>query len=81
MNRPPPPRSGPGGVPEEEFRRLAEGGEELGAGVDRGDQPRRPRGKRAPIIELNDVTKVYPGGHMALDRVSLSIGRGEFVYN
>jgi cell division transport system ATP-binding protein len=33
-----------------------------------------------PIIELQDVTKVYPGGHLALDRVSLSIGRGEFVF-
>jgi cell division transport system ATP-binding protein len=44
------------------------------------EQPQRPRGKRAPIIELNDVTKVYPGGHMALDRVNLAIGRGEFVF-
>jgi cell division transport system ATP-binding protein len=44
------------------------------------DEPRRPRGRRAPIIELNDVTKVYPGGHMALDRISLGIGRGEFVF-
>jgi cell division transport system ATP-binding protein len=26
------------------------------------------------------VTKVYPGGHMALDRVNLAIGRGEFVF-
>ena len=45
-------------------------------------EPERPRtrGRRAPIIELNDVTKVYPGGHMALDRVSLGIGRGEFVF-
>jgi cell division transport system ATP-binding protein len=34
----------------------------------------------APIIELDDVTKVYPGGHLALERVSLSIGRGEFVF-
>ena len=41
--------------------------------------PERPRtrGRRAPIIELNEVTKVYPGGHMALDRVSLAIGRGD----
>ncbi|HEY7255263.1 MAG TPA: cell division ATP-binding protein FtsE [Solirubrobacterales bacterium] len=37
------------------------------------------RGGR-PIVELSDVTKVYPGGHMALDRVSLAIGRGEFVF-
>ncbi|HET7507007.1 MAG TPA: ATP-binding cassette domain-containing protein, partial [Solirubrobacterales bacterium] len=44
------------------------------------DEPRRPRGRRAPIIELSDVTKVYPGGHMALDRVNLAIGRGEFVF-
>jgi cell division transport system ATP-binding protein len=33
-----------------------------------------------PIIELDDVTKVYPGGHLALERVSLAIGRGEFVF-
>ncbi len=41
-------------------------------------QRRRPGGK--PIIELRDVTKVYPGGHMALDRVSLAVDRGEFVF-
>jgi cell division transport system ATP-binding protein len=34
----------------------------------------------APIIELDDVTKVYPGGHLALERVSLAVGRGEFVF-
>jgi len=54
---------------------------------DGGDPPRRrdaeaprrrPGGK--PIIELRDVTKVYPGGHMALDRVSLAVDRGEFVF-
>ncbi|HSK49018.1 MAG TPA: cell division ATP-binding protein FtsE [Solirubrobacterales bacterium] len=47
---------------------------------DRGEQPRRPSGRRAPIIELNEVSKVYPGGHVALDRVSLAIGRGEFAF-
>jgi cell division transport system ATP-binding protein len=41
---------------------------------------RRPRRGGAPIVELRDVTKVYPGGHMALDRVSLAINRGEFVF-
>jgi len=41
-------------------------------------QGRRPGGR--PIIELRDVTKVYPGGHMALDRVSLAIDRGEFAF-
>jgi len=46
-----------------------------------GEQP-APRNRKggAPIIELEDVTKVYPGGHMALDRVSLAIDRGEFVF-
>jgi len=46
-----------------------------------GEEPqlrRRPGGK--PIVELRDVTKVYPGGHMALDRVSLAIDRGEFAF-
>ena len=33
-----------------------------------------------PVIELRDVTKVYEGGSMALDRVSLQVGRGEFVF-
>jgi len=42
--------------------------------------PRRPRAGGAPIIELRDVTKVYPGGHMALDRISLAIDRGEFAF-
>jgi cell division transport system ATP-binding protein len=44
-----------------------------------GEAPRQPR-RRAPIIELRDVTKVYSGGHMALDRVSLAIDRGEFAF-
>jgi cell division transport system ATP-binding protein len=33
-----------------------------------------------PVIEFSDVSKVYPGGHVGLDRVSLKIGRGEFVF-
>ena len=33
-----------------------------------------------PVIEFDDVSKVYPGGHVALDRVSLKVGRGEFVF-
>jgi cell division transport system ATP-binding protein len=51
-------------------RKRQQSGEEL---------PRRRPGGR-PIIELRDVTKVYPGGHMALDRVSLAIDRGEFSF-
>ncbi len=46
----------------------------------RDDDPRRASRGGAPIIELRDTTKVYPGGHMALDRVSLAINRGEFVF-
>jgi cell division transport system ATP-binding protein len=45
-----------------------------------GDDARRRRPGGKPIIELRDVTKVYPGGHMALDRVSLAVDRGEFVF-
>jgi cell division transport system ATP-binding protein len=45
-----------------------------------GDEAHRPRRGGRPIVELRDVTKVYPGGHMALDRVSLAIDRGEFVF-
>jgi cell division transport system ATP-binding protein len=45
-----------------------------------GEDPQRPRRGGQPIIELRDTTKVYPGGHMALDRVSLAINRGEFAF-
>ncbi|HLM30192.1 MAG TPA: cell division ATP-binding protein FtsE [Solirubrobacterales bacterium] len=39
----------------------------------------RPTGQ-PPIIEVNEATVVYPGGHVALERVSASIGRGEFAF-
>ncbi|HEY1285223.1 MAG TPA: cell division ATP-binding protein FtsE [Solirubrobacterales bacterium] len=45
-----------------------------------GEHPRGRRKGGPPIVELRDVTKVYPGGHMALDRVSLAINRGEFAF-
>jgi len=45
-----------------------------------GEEPQRNRRGGAPIIEMRDVTKVYPGGHMALDGISLAIDRGEFVF-
>src|SRR5919197_3111438 len=35
---------------------------------------------RPPIVELRKVTKVYPGGHVGLERVSLRVDRGEFVF-
>jgi cell division transport system ATP-binding protein len=40
----------------------------------------RPRSGQPPIVELRDTTVVYPGGHVALDRVSVSVGRGEFAF-
>jgi cell division transport system ATP-binding protein len=55
----------------------------LGRKRKKGGEPPTPSRNRkggAPIIEMRDVTKVYPGGHMALDRVSLAIDRGEFVF-
>ncbi len=41
-----------------------------------------PRGAvvRPPIVELDNSTVVYPGGHVALERVSLRIDRGEFSF-
>jgi cell division transport system ATP-binding protein len=35
---------------------------------------------RPPIVELRDATVVYHGGHVALERVSFGIERGEFVF-
>jgi cell division transport system ATP-binding protein len=49
-------------------------------------KPRPRRGatpaatRRPPIVELRDATVVYPGGHVALERVSFGIRRGEFVF-
>jgi cell division transport system ATP-binding protein len=34
----------------------------------------------APIVELRRATKIYPGGHVALERVSLRVDKGEFVF-
>ena len=42
-------------------------------------QPARPS-KGPPIVEINDATVVYSGGHVALDRVSLEVARGEFAF-
>jgi cell division transport system ATP-binding protein len=41
----------------------------------------RPQpGPRPPIVELRDATVVYPGGHVGLERVSLTVNRGEFAF-
>ncbi len=55
---------------------------------DAGDHPgrepqaarKRPKDGQPPIIEVADATVVYPGGHVALDRVSLEVDRGEFAF-
>ncbi|HEY8466041.1 MAG TPA: cell division ATP-binding protein FtsE [Solirubrobacterales bacterium] len=41
---------------------------------------RRTRQPKPPIVALRDATVVYPGGHVALERVSLEIERGEFAF-
>jgi len=46
---------------------------------------RRPEHVREPhrgdaLVELRNVTKVYPGGHVGLDNASLAVDRGEFVF-
>jgi cell division transport system ATP-binding protein len=33
-----------------------------------------------PVVELRRASKIYPGGHVALERVSLRVDRGEFVF-
>jgi cell division transport system ATP-binding protein len=34
----------------------------------------------APVVEFKNVTKVYGGGSVGLDRASMRVGRGEFVF-
>lgn len=33
-----------------------------------------------PVVQFDDVSKVYDNGHVGLEHVSLRIGRGEFVF-
>jgi cell division transport system ATP-binding protein len=45
----------------------------------------RRRGARSnapapPIVELDQATVVYPGGHVGIERVSLAVDRGEFIF-
>ena len=40
----------------------------------------RPPAPELPIVELRDVSKIYGVGSVGLDRVSLRVGRGEFVF-
>jgi cell division transport system ATP-binding protein len=36
--------------------------------------------REIPVVEFRDVTKVYDGGSVGLERVSMRVGRGEFVF-
>ena len=53
-------------------------------GGDHNPAPRRQAAQRPsgqpPLVSVEDATVVYPGGHVALERLSLSIDRGEFVF-
>src|SRR3712207_9323361 len=42
--------------------------------------PARSTRREVPVVEFRDVTKVYDGGSVGLERVSMKIGRGEFVF-
>jgi cell division transport system ATP-binding protein len=33
-----------------------------------------------PVVQLDDVSKVYDNGHVGLEHISMRIGRGEFVF-
>jgi cell division transport system ATP-binding protein len=47
----------------------------------RADRARsRSAGRDVPVVEFRDVTKIYDGGSVGLERASVKIGRGEFVF-
>ena len=43
-------------------------------------RPPRVKGATVPVVEFEDVTKVYDGGSIGLERATMKIGRGEFVF-
>jgi cell division transport system ATP-binding protein len=45
-----------------------------------GEERRRAPKTTVPVVEFRNVTKVYDGGSVAVDQVSMRIGRGEFVF-
>src|SRR3954451_15046732 len=47
--------------------------------VTREKAPARKR-RDVPVVQFRDVTKVYEGGSVGLEKVSMRIGRGEFVF-
>jgi cell division transport system ATP-binding protein len=40
----------------------------------------RPAGLDVPVVEFREVTKIYDGGSVGLERATMKIGRGEFVF-
>jgi cell division transport system ATP-binding protein len=56
----------------------------LMASVSTQQQADRARPRRfereVPVVEFRDVTKIYDGGSVGLERASMKIGRGEFVF-
>jgi cell division transport system ATP-binding protein len=40
----------------------------------------RPAPVAVPVVEFREVTKVYDGGSVGLERATMKIGRGEFVF-
>jgi cell division transport system ATP-binding protein len=45
-----------------------------------GEERRRAPETGVPVVEFRNVTKVYDGGSVAVDQLSMRIGRGEFVF-
>jgi cell division transport system ATP-binding protein len=44
------------------------------------EERKRRAAPQPPIVELENASVVYPGGHLGLDRVSLQVERGEFMF-
>jgi cell division transport system ATP-binding protein len=53
---------------------------DISAPARRFERREPPVGRNVPVVEFDDVTKVYDKGSVALDRVSMRIGRGDFVF-
>jgi cell division transport system ATP-binding protein len=42
--------------------------------------PGKGSATEVPVVEFREVTKIYDGGSVGLERASMTIGRGEFVF-
>src|SRR4051812_8640077 len=50
------------------------------AALEKGAAKKATPDRSVPVVELDDVSKVYDNGHVGLEHVSMRIGRGEFVF-